>query len=65
MRNLLARWIWKLIEPEAQAAMTHRILLFHRALINRNQIAPISPKVCKAPVDEETGEKLLPGSLKA
>ena len=44
MKNLLARWIWMFIEPEVQAAMTHRILLFHKALIDRDQIAPISPK---------------------
>lgn len=44
MKNFLARWVWQLIESEAQAAMTHRVVTFHNALINRGQIAPVPSK---------------------
>ncbi len=49
MGDFLTRWICRIIESEAQAAMTHRIILFHRALINRGQIAPIPPKEAYPP----------------
>jgi hypothetical protein len=35
-------WLWKLFEPYVQAAITHRIIMFHDALVERQQIPPIT-----------------------
>ena len=36
--------IWRLLDPRVNALITQRILMFHRALVERGQIKPIPPK---------------------
>ncbi len=37
-------WIWRLLAARVDSAITMRLVTFHRALIERGQIEPISPK---------------------
>jgi len=37
-------WFWRLLAPRVDSAITMRLVTFHRALIERGQIEPISPK---------------------
>jgi hypothetical protein len=40
----MMNWIWRLLAPRVDSAITMRLVTFHRALIARGQIEPISPK---------------------
>jgi hypothetical protein len=37
-------WFWRLLAPRVDSAITMRLVTFHRALIERGQIEPISRK---------------------
>ena len=36
-------FFWRRIEPLVQAVITDRILMFHKALVERGQLSPASP----------------------
>ena len=40
----MMNWFWRLLAPRVDSAITMRLVTFHRALIERGQIEPISPK---------------------
>ena len=40
----MVKFFWRRIESLVQTAITNRILLFHKALIERGQIPPIQVK---------------------
>ena len=43
-KGISMNWIWRLLAARVDSAITMRLVTFHRALIERGQIEPISPK---------------------